>query len=146
MTENHTVPPGSPLSEEPGDPALKFGCKASGSEKRQRNRKTDTRWDDGEYSALTRRAQETGLTRNGYIRAAVLGAPGPRAQRAPRVNAVELAKATAALNKIGNVLNQMAHTLNASGSIAASECFAALAESRAVLTRIVEAVGRKDRG
>lgn len=119
--------------------------KASGSEKRQRNRKTDIRWDEAEYSLLMRNAQKTGLTRNGYIRASVLGTPGPRAQRAPHVNAVELAKATAALNKGGSLLNQIAHVLNAGGSIASHETFAALAETRAALSRILEIVGRRNR-
>jgi hypothetical protein len=135
----------SPMSatarqQEPAPP-----LKSSGSEKRQRNQKTDTRWDDAEYSALMEKAQETGLSRNAYIRAVVLGTPGPRAQRAPHVNAVELAQATAALNKAGSNLNQIAHVLNAGGSIVSQEAFAALAETRAALARILEIVGRKDR-
>lgn len=115
-------------------------------ENRQRNRKTDTRWDDAEYSALTDRAQETGLSRNAYIRAAVLGTPGPRAKRSPPVNAEALGRATAALNKVGSNLNQIAHVLNAGGTtLTMHECFAALAETRSAAAAIREIVGRKDR-
>lgn len=118
----------------------------SGSQKRQRNRKTDLRWDDAEYSALLEKAQETGLSRNAYIRAAVLGTPGPRARRSPPVNAEALGRATAALNKVGSNLNQVAHVLNAGGtSLTERECFAALAETRAAAAAIREIVGRKDR-
>ena len=91
MTPYDHAPPVSPLSEEPGSPPPPLN--QSGSEKRQRNNKTDTRWDDAEYSILTERSKETGLSRSAYIRAVVIGTPGPRAQRAPHVTAVELGKA-----------------------------------------------------
>lgn len=124
-------------------------CKASGSEKRQRNNKTDVRWDDAEYAALTEKAQQTGLSVNAYIRACALGTSGPRAQRAPHVNAVVLAGATAALNKAGNNLNQIAHAFNAAllggRPIVADQCAAALAMTLEALDRILEIVGRKDR-
>lgn len=118
----------------------------SGSQKRQRNRKTDIRWDNDEYSTLTEKAHETGLSRNAYVRAAVLGTPGPRARRSPPVNAEALGRATAALNKAGSLLNQIAHGLNAGGfSMTLQECFAALAEARSAAAAIREIVGRKDR-
>jgi hypothetical protein len=118
----------------------------SGSQKRQRNRKTDIRWDDEEYSALTEKAQGTGLSRNAYVRAAVLGTPGPRARRSPPVNAEALGRATAALNKVGSNLNQVAHRLNAGDpTLTEQECFAALAEARAAAAAIREIVGRRDR-
>jgi len=119
---------------------------AHGSEKRRRNRKTDTRWDDAEYSSLADKAQQTGLSLNAYIRAAVLGTPGPRARRSPPVNAEALGRATAALNKVGSNLNQIAHVLNAGGAgLTTQECFAALAEVRAAAATIREIVGRRDR-
>jgi hypothetical protein len=43
----------------------------------------------------------------------MLGTPGPRAKRSPPVNAEALGRATAALNKVGSNLNQVAHRLNA---------------------------------
>jgi len=116
------------------------------SEKRQRNRKTDIRWDDEEYSRLTEKAQETGLSRNAYIRAAAIGTPGPRARRSPLVNAEALARATAALNKVGSNLNQIAHVLNSGGAgLTTRECLAALSETRMAAAAIREIVGRKDR-
>jgi hypothetical protein len=114
-------------------------------ENRQRNNKTDTRWDDDEFAALTDKAHETGLSRGAYIRAAVLGTPGPRARRSPPVNAEALGRATAALNKVGSNLNQIAHGLNAgSFSMTLQECFAALAETRAAAAAIRAIVTEKD--
>lgn len=128
------------------DASPEFSAKIRRSEKRQRIWKTDTRWDHAEYSALTEKAQDTGLSRNAYIRAAVLGTPGPRAQRRPPVNAEQLARATAALNKAGSNLNQIAHGLNAGGfSLTTQECFAALSETRPAAAAIREIVGRKDK-
>jgi len=123
----------------------RHSAKTSGSEKRQRGHIVAGRFDDAEYSLLTEKAQGARLTRSGYIRALVVGTPGPRAQRTPPINAEVLAKATAALNKVGSNLNQIAHVLNASGTITAQECFAALAETRAAVARILEIVGRKNR-
>jgi hypothetical protein len=106
-------------------PMIKARTLAAGrpSEQRQRMYKVDTRWDEIEYIALVAAAQSTGLTRGGYIRALVTGCAGPRAQRAPHVNALELALATVALNRVGNNLNQLQRTLNAgAATIAAGEC------------------------
>ena len=119
--------------------------KSSGSQKRQRHNSVKIALDDGELAQVVDKAQACGLSLSSLGRAAMLGTPGPRAQRAPHVNAVEMAKATAALNKVGSLLNQMAHILNTSGSIVTNECFAALAETRAAAAVIREAVGRKDR-
>jgi hypothetical protein len=120
--------------------------KASGSEKRQRGHIGAGRFDDAEYSLLLEKSQTVGLTVSGYIRALVIGTAGPRARRTPPVNAEVLARATAALNKAGSNLNQIARVLNAGGAIAtAHECFAALAETRAAAPAIREIVGRKNR-
>lgn len=144
MTPYDHEPPVSPLREEPGS-AAPPPLKSSGSQKRQRMHTVQVVLDDDELAQVVDKAQACGLSLSSYGRAVLLGTPGPRARRAPHVNAVELGKATAALNKVGNLLNQMAHVLNASGSIVANECFAALAETRALLDRILEIVGRKDR-
>ena len=119
--------------------------KSSHSDKRQRNRKTDTRWNDDEYIALIDRARETGLSLNAYIRAAVLGTPGPRARRTPPVNAEALGRATAALNKVGSNVNQIAQVANGGNfHRVAQECFAALAEVRAAAAAIREIVTERD--
>ena len=120
--------------------------RGSGSEKRRRMHKVDSRWDDVEHASLAAAAQTTGLTKGGYIRALVLGCPGPRSQRAPSVNALALAQATAALNKVGSNLNQIARVLNAGGAhVTTKESLAALREVRAVLACILNIVGREPR-
>ena len=120
--------------------------KRSGSEKRRRNHKTDIRWDDHEYALLLEKSQDAGVKPNGYLRALVIGTPGPRAQRTPHVHADAIARATAALNKLGSNLNQIAHVLNAGGALGmAQQYLSLLAETRLTLRAIREAVGRKDR-
>jgi hypothetical protein len=104
------------------------------------------RLDEVEYLLIDEYARTAGLSRGSFLRAAALGSPGPRAQRAPTVNAEALAHATAALNKVGSNLNQIARALNSGAAIStANECFAALAQVRAAAARILEIVGRKDR-
>ena len=104
------------------------------------------RADAAEFLLIDENARTVGLSRGSYLRACALGSPGPRAKRAPHVNAEALAYATAALNKVGSNLNQIARTLNAGGAtVSADECFAALAETRAAVCRILEIVGRKER-
>ena len=132
--------------------------RGSGSEKRRRVHKSDTRWDDIEHAFLTAAAHAAGLTRGGYIRALVLGCPGPRSQRAPSVNALALAEATSALNratgainKVGSNMNQIARVLNWGGAhvtgreylAALREYLAALREMRMVLAAILKIVGRE---
>jgi hypothetical protein len=114
-----------------------------GGPKRQRVHKVDTRWDGIEHASLVAAAQTAGLTKGGYVRALVLGCPGPRSQRAPSLNALALAQATAALNKVGSNLNQVARVLNAGGAnLTTKEYLAALRDVRAVLAAILKIVGR----
>jgi hypothetical protein len=122
-------------------------CKRSGSEKRQRAKGAVlVRLLPDERAAIEEKAREVGLSLASFGRAAMLGTPGPRARRSPPVNAEALGRATAALNKVGSNLNQIAHGLNAGGfSMTLQECFAALAEARAAAAAIREIVGRKDR-
>jgi len=118
----------------------------SGSEKRQRVHKVDTRWDGIEHAFLVAAAQSAGLTKGGYIRALVLGCPGPRARRSPSIEIEALARATAALNKVGGLLNQIAKRLRVGGSISlAHSSFAALAETRMAVAEILQIVGQRDR-
>jgi hypothetical protein len=120
--------------------------KRSGSQKRVRLRKIPVACDDAEFLLIDERAREVGLSRPSFLRACGLGTPGPRARRSPPVNAEALGRATAALNKVGSNLNQIAHVLNSNGtSMTTRECVAALAETRAAAAAIREIVGRKDR-
>jgi hypothetical protein len=120
-------------------------CVSAG-EVRRRVHKVDTRWDGIEHASLVAAAQTAGLTKGGYIRALVLGCPGPRSQRAPSVNALALAQATAALNKVGSNLNQIARVLNSGGAnLTTKEYLSALREVRAVLASILKIAGREPR-
>lgn len=116
----------------------------SGSQKRRRTRHIDVCCDDAEFVIIDDKARTAGLSRASFGRAAMLGSAGPRAQRAPTINAEALALATAALNKAGANLNQVARALNAGGAnVAAREFGQVLAEVRAAVLRILEIVGRK---
>ena len=118
----------------------------SGGEERRRVHKVDTRWDGIEHASLAAAAQTTGLTKGAYIRALVLGCPGPRSQRAPSVNAQALAHATAALNKAGSNLNQIARVLNSGGNtVTTREYLAALRELRIAMAAILKSAGRVTR-
>ncbi|HLJ45455.1 MAG TPA: hypothetical protein VKU01_05585 [Bryobacteraceae bacterium] len=123
-----------------------FAARRSGSQKRQRTRNIPVPVDPAEFVIIDDKARTAGMSRASFARAAMLGSPGPRAQRAPTVNAEALAHATAALNKIGSLLNQQVRVLNSGGStITASQCSAVLAEVRTAVDRILEIVGRKTR-
>lgn len=120
--------------------------KRSGSERRQRGVPVSVRFLPDERAAVEDRARDVGLSVASFLRACGLGTPGPRARRSPPVNAEALGRATAALNKVGSNLNQVAYRLNAGDrSLTQHECFAALAEVRTALARILELLGRKDR-
>jgi hypothetical protein len=102
--------------------------------------------DPAEFLYIADRAQNAGLSRGAFLRACALGAPGPRARRSPSVDIEALARATAALNKVGGNLNQIARILNMGGSISiAHASYTALAETRAAVAEILLLVGRKDR-
>jgi hypothetical protein len=121
-------------------------ARRSGSEKRQRSKPVSVRFLPSERAAVEEKAREVGLSLASFLRACGLGTPGPRARRSPSINAEALARATAALNKVGSNLNQIAHVLNAGGAArTAQECFAALAETRAAAAAIRQIVGRRNR-
>ena len=103
----------------------------SGSQKRQRNHKIGVACDAAEFVIIDDKARTAGMSLASFLRQCALGSPGPRARRAPPVNAEVLAHATAALNKAGSNLNQIARTLNAGGAkVMASEYVEALMEVR----------------
>ena len=100
----------------PSEPAPAPPKKARrGSENRHRPHLKQARLDDEERAAFDARARASGLTDGAYIRACTLGDPGMRARRQsrlPAIDAAALAHNTAALNRIGNNLNQMSRALN----------------------------------
>jgi hypothetical protein len=147
LTPNdNTRPTSPPGSEEGAGGAAPLPPKRSGSQKRQRNKFWIIALTPEEEASALESAQRVGLSRSSYGRAALLGTPGPRAQRTPPVNAEVLARATAALNKLGSNVNTIARALNAGGAFGMGhEHVALLAEIRVVLRDIREAVGRRDR-
>jgi hypothetical protein len=131
----------------PGASSPEPQMRRSGSEKRKRaSGAVLVRLLPDERLAVEERARDVGLSLASFLRASGLGTPGPRARRTPPVNAEALGRATAALNKVGSNLNQIAHVLNAGGtSVTSNECHAALAEARAAAALIREIVGRRGR-
>jgi hypothetical protein len=121
-------------------------ARRSGSQRRVRARKIPVACDEAEFLQIDERARAVGLSRPSFLRACALGTPGPRAQRTPPINAEALARATAALGKVGSNLNQAVHVLNASGAIGLAQEFrSTLVVIREAAAAIREIVGRKDR-
>lgn len=119
----------------------------SGSEKRQRGKGAVlVRLLPTERAEVETKAARAGLSLAAYGRAAMLdGDPGIRAQRAPTLNAEAIAQATAALNKVGSNLNQIARVLNAGQAAGRTDAEQTLAEVREILALFREAAGRKPR-
>jgi len=117
----------------------------SGSQKRQRNRNIPIPVDDDEFASIEAKARAAGMSRASFGRTAMLGSSGPRARRSPPLNAEALARATAALNKVGSNLNQIGRILNAAHAAGTAEILAAASETRAAVAMIVKIVGRADR-
>lgn len=118
--------------------------KPRSSEKRKRGYAIGVRCNAAEFVVIDEKARDAGLSRGSYIRAVVLGTPGPRAKRSAPVNAEALARATAALNKVGSNLNQIAHALNSGQAAGSRETIDSLAEVRAAAAAIREITGRKN--
>jgi Xaa-Pro aminopeptidase len=118
-------------------------AKRSGSEKRQRGQTIAVRCDAAEFLLIDAKARMAGLSRSSYARTVLLGSPGPRARRAPHVNAEALARATAALNKIGANLNQVVHDWHVGRIPGAREAIETLEEVRAAAAEIRKITGRK---
>jgi len=114
----------------------------SKSTKRQRMRSFMVRVTDAEFAAIRDRASATGLAAAAYLRACALGDKGPRAKRAPPVQGDLLAQAIAALNRVGNNLNQIAHHLNAGGSPNHAQIIEAKAEHSECVKAILKSLGR----
>lgn len=118
----------------------------SGSNKRQRDGAVLVRLLPDERATVEEKARAVGLSLAGFLRACGIGTPGPRARRSPTVNAEALGRATAALNKVGSNLNQIAHVLNSGGAMGMARDYEkTLAVVREAAAAIREIVHRKDR-
>lgn len=93
-----------------------------------------------EAEAIGVRHQAAGLSFNAYACASMLGEGGPKRRRRPTIDREALATATAALNRVGNNLNQLTRATNQGRD--ADELAETLAELRAVLAAVREALQR----
>lgn len=116
---------------------------AGGSDKRQRAKQALVRFTDEEFAFLAARADRAGLTHAAYIRATVLGTPGPRAQRRAPADQEALRAALGQLGRVGNNLNQIARVLNAGEDHDPAELRDALAAYLEVRDAILTALGKK---
>lgn len=114
--------------------------------KRQRQHVEPFRTDDAEHAELVARAREAGFSVGAYVRACALGDAGPRARRRATVDRELLAHNNAALNRVGNNLNQIAHALNRGDDLDPFELRATIRELQAVLTTNRRALGRDSQG
>jgi hypothetical protein len=80
--------------------------------RRQRRHVEQYRTDDAEHAELVARARDAGLSAGAYSRTVLLGDAGPRARRRAPVDRELLAHNNAALNRVGNNLNQLVRLLH----------------------------------
>ncbi|WP_162254017.1 plasmid mobilization protein [Sphingomonas sp. Root50] len=114
---------------------------ATGSEKRQRTRIITFRVSDEEYARFHDRASRAGLAVGAFARAAGLDDPGPRARRRRPVEHQKLAQLMAAMNRVGNNLNQIARDTNLGLDIEVPELRDALQHYHNVIAAIYDALG-----
>jgi hypothetical protein len=123
------------------EPFIKGGRVARGSDKRQRTRIITFRVSDDEYARYEERASRAGLAVGAFARAAGLNEAGPRARRRRPVEHRSLVQALAALNRVGNNLNQLARNTNRGLDIDVPQLRDALHQYHAVIAAIYEALG-----
>jgi acyl CoA:acetate/3-ketoacid CoA transferase len=123
------------------EPFIKGGRVARGSDKRQRTRIITFRVSDDEYARYEERASRAGLAVGAFARAAGLDEAGPRARRRRPVEHRSLVQALAALNRVGNNLNQLARNTNRGLDIDVPQLRDALHQYHAVIAAIYEALG-----
>jgi hypothetical protein len=114
--------------------------------KRQRAHVEQFRTDNAEHAELVARARDAGLSAGAYARACTLGDAGPRARRRATVDREVLAHNNAALNRVGNNLNQIAKALNRGDDLDPFELRPTIRELQAVLTANRRALGRDREG
>ena len=134
-------PEAPPSAEEKTDSRKK---KQHGSQKRQMEKTVAARLTPSEYAAIAEKSASAGLSLSAYARACLLGDPGLRAKRAPPLNRVALGEAIAALNRVGNNLNQIAHHLNAGGHPDRAAIAASNGKLDACLSAISKTLGRAE--
>ncbi len=116
---------------------------SSGSDKRQRPSQSLVRWTSEEFARAAAKADKAGLAMAAFIRAAILGDTGPRAQRRPPADHKALRQILGELGRVGNNLNQIARALNAREQAKLPELKEVLLACLAIRDAIFEALGKK---
>lgn len=111
------------------------------SDKRQRTEVLFARVTPDEKSAFAARAERAGMASAAFMRALALGDAGPRARRRRPVEHQALIQTLAALNRVGNNLNQIARNTNLGIDIGVPELRDALQQYHAVIAAIYDALG-----
>jgi hypothetical protein len=116
---------------------------ASGSDKRQRTHQSLVRLSDEEFADISARADKAGLAVAAFMRAAVLGNPGPRAQHRPPADHKALRQILGELGRVGNNINQIARALNSEDKSKLPELPQALKAYTEIRDKILDALGKK---
>ena len=111
------------------------------SDKRQRTVTLFARVTPEEKSAFVARADRAGMASAAFMRALALDDAGPRARRRRPVEHQALVQALAALNRVGNNLNQIARNTNRGMDIDVPQLRDALHQYHQVIAAIYEALG-----
>ena len=111
------------------------------SDKRQRTETLFARVTPEEKSAFVARADRAGMASAAFMRALALGDAGPRARRRRPIEHQALVQALAALNRVGNNLNQIARNTNRGMDIDVPQLRDALHQYHQVIAAIYEALG-----
>jgi hypothetical protein len=98
---------------------------------------------DEEQLELERRAQAAGLPVGGYLRACALGKAGPRARRAPTIEASVFRDFTAALRDVARNLERIARPTSPAPALEREESARLFASVGEILARVIELVGRE---
>lgn len=115
---------------------------ASGSDKRQRNKRINFRVFDDEFNEIAAKVDRSGLTFGAFMRAAALGNPGPRAQRRPPADHRALRQILGEIGRIGNNINQIARAINSGDGPNVPELREALAAYIKIRNAILDALGK----
>ena len=117
---------------------------ASGSDKRQRNKRSYIRWTSDEFNEAAARADKSGLGLAAFLRAAVLdGDAGPRAQRRPPIDHKALRQHLGEVGRVGNNINQIARALNSGEKANLPELQQVLRACIQIMNGINDALGKK---
>jgi hypothetical protein len=91
---------------------------------------------------IDQRSEQAGLAAASYARQVLLDAPAPRQVRRPPVERKELARLLGEIGRVGNNLNQLAHTANTGEPTDRRDLLVVLQSLVDVRNAILEALGR----